>query len=95
MLRFTSIFGQFACRVCSKIKGIGSAERSWGDVKHLKTNQRSHLSSRATKMQATIFGASCVQLARLKQQEKLIGTVAVPCRNGGQMIFSTWWGMIM
>jgi hypothetical protein len=45
-LRFTIIFGRFACRVCSKILGIGSAEHSWGDVKHLKTNQQSHLSSR-------------------------------------------------
>jgi hypothetical protein len=29
-LRLTTIFGRFACRVCSKILGIGSAERSWG-----------------------------------------------------------------
>jgi hypothetical protein len=79
-LHYTIIFGRFACRVCSKILGIGSAERSWGDVKHLKTNQRSHLSSRATKMQATIFGASCVQLARLKQQEKFLGSGAGPCK---------------
>jgi hypothetical protein len=79
-LRFTSVFGRFACRVCSKILGIGSAERSWGDVKHLKTNRRSHLSSRATKMQATIFGASCVELARIKNKEKYIGNGAGPCK---------------
>ena len=30
---YTEIFGDFACRVCSKVLGIGSAERSWGDVK--------------------------------------------------------------
>jgi hypothetical protein len=44
-LRYTKHFGKFACRVTSKILGIGSAERSWGDVKHLKTNQRSHMSA--------------------------------------------------
>jgi hypothetical protein len=79
-LRFTTIFGRFACRVCSKILGIGSAERSWGDVKHLKTNQRSHLSSRATKMQATIFGASCVELTRIRNQDKFMGGGAGPCK---------------
>jgi hypothetical protein len=31
-------------------------------------------------MQATIFGASCVQLARIKQQEKFIGTGVGPCK---------------
>jgi hypothetical protein len=80
MLCFTIIFGRFACRVCSKILGIGTAERSWGDVKHLKTNQQSHLSSRATKMQATIFGASCVELAKIKQQDKFIGSGLGPCK---------------
>jgi hypothetical protein len=39
-LRYTKVFGQLACRVCSKILGIGSAERAWGDVKHLKTNKK-------------------------------------------------------
>jgi hypothetical protein len=37
--------GAFACIVCSKLLGIGSAERSWGGVKHLKTNKRSHIPS--------------------------------------------------
>jgi hypothetical protein len=39
------------------------------------------LSSRAIIMQATIFGASCVKLARLKQQEKFIGSGASPCKE--------------
>jgi hypothetical protein len=38
-------WGAFACIVCSKLLGIGSAERSWGGVKHLKTNKRSHIPS--------------------------------------------------
>lgn len=66
-LPYTQVLGRLACRVCSKILGIGQAERSWGDVKHLKTNQRSHLSSEAVKMQATIYGASCAQKARMKR----------------------------
>jgi hypothetical protein len=72
-LRYTSILGQLACLVCSKILGIGSAERSWGDVKHLKTDKRAKLSGEATKMQSTIFGASCAERARIKQTSYLQG----------------------
>jgi hypothetical protein len=66
-LRYTSVFGKFACRITSKILGIGSAERAWGDVKHLKTNKRGHLSAERIKKQATIFGASCMQQAAIKK----------------------------
>lgn len=43
----TKVFGKFACRICSKIVGMGSAERNWGDVKYLKSMKRSHLSADA------------------------------------------------
>lgn len=69
-LPFTKVFGKFACRVCSKIVGMGSAERNWGDVKHLKSDKRSHLSSDAVQKQATIFGASCMLNARLERNSK-------------------------
>ena len=69
-LPYTKVLGKFACRVCSKIVGMGSAERNWGDVKHLKTDKRSHLSSSAVQKQATIFGASCMHSARLERQSK-------------------------
>ncbi len=66
-LAYTNILGEFACRVCSKILGIGSAERSWGDVKTLKNGKRSHLSSEHVKKQATIFGASCIEMAKYQR----------------------------
>ncbi len=62
---FTDYLGKFACIVTSKILGIGSAERNWGDVKHVKDNKRSHLSADRTKKQATIFGADCAARARM------------------------------
>ena len=65
----TKILGKFACRVCSKIVGMGSAERNWGDVKHLKSDKRSHLSAEAVEKQATIFGASCMADAALERQK--------------------------
>lgn len=67
-LPYTTVLGKLACRVTSKILGIGQAERSWGDVKHLKSNKRSHLSSERVKMQATIYGASCAARARSKRE---------------------------
>ena len=67
----TEVLGKFACRVCSKIVGMGSAERNWGDVKYLKSEKRSHLSSEAVMKQATIFGASCMEDAALERQKAL------------------------
>jgi hypothetical protein len=66
------ILGKFACRVCSKIVGIGSAERNWGDVKTLKTGKRSHLSAEATEKQATIYGASRAFEARNRRDDETI-----------------------
>jgi len=66
----TKVLGQFACRVCSKIVGMGSTERNWGDVKFMKSEKRSHLSPAATEKQATIFGASCMVDAALEQKKQ-------------------------
>jgi hypothetical protein len=65
----TKILGRFACRVCSKIVGMGSAERNWGDVKYLKSEKRAHLSAEAVEKQATIFGASCMADARIEREK--------------------------
>lgn len=70
----TKVFGKFACRVCSKIVGMGSAERNWGDVKYLKSMKRSHLSADAVEKQATIFGASCMADAALERKKALENT---------------------
>jgi hypothetical protein len=65
----TKILGKFACRVCSKIVGMGSAERNWGDVKYLKSEKRSHLSPESVEKQATIFGASCMADAAIEREK--------------------------
>ena len=38
-LPFTKAIGFFACRVTSKFLGIGAAERSWGEVKTIKSGK--------------------------------------------------------
>jgi len=59
--------GKVACIVCSKILGIGSAERAWGDVKQLKTRKLDSLGGENTKMQATIFGNHCKVKAQISR----------------------------
>lgn len=71
----TRVLGRFACRVCSKIVGMGSAERNWGDVKYLKSEKRSHLSPEAVEKQATIFGSSCMSDAAHERQKAQQNTI--------------------
>jgi hypothetical protein len=52
-----------------KILGIGTAERSWGANKHLKTNKRAHLSGDRVMKQATIFGDSCIKEATIRRRQ--------------------------
>jgi len=67
-LPYTTTLGRVACITTSKILGIGSAERAWGDVKHLKTNKRSHLSADAVMKQSTLYGASCATKAAMRKK---------------------------
>ena len=69
-MQTTEVLGKFACRVTSKILGIGSAERSWGDVKHIKTDKRAGMSAKKIEKSATIFGASCSQKSAVQQYLK-------------------------
>jgi hypothetical protein len=54
-LRSTKVLGFLACRVTSKLCGIGAAERCWGGVKQIKTGKRSHLSGESTEKRSIIF----------------------------------------
>ena len=51
----TQVLGWLACRVTSKILGIGSAERTWGVVNSLKQGKRARLGGDNIKKQATIL----------------------------------------
>jgi hypothetical protein len=76
-LKFTTVFGKVACRVCSKPLGCGQAERNWGALKHLKTGKRSHLSGEKAEKQATIYGAACIDKMRaLSAHEEKNGIVS-------------------
>lgn len=56
-LLFTDYLGKLACLVCSKMTGIGEAERMWKQNKKTRSGQRCRLSTDKTKKQSTISAA--------------------------------------
>ena len=50
-----------ACRVTSKILGIGYAERSWGDVKIIKSEKISALGSDIYENQSIVYTSACIE----------------------------------
>ena len=69
-LPYTIVLSFVACRTTSKNLGIGSAERSWGDVKEIKSGKRSHLSTKSVEMRAILYKAAKVGNARLQRVER-------------------------
>ena len=65
---YTEVMGMVGMRTTSKVTGIGAAERSWGDVKQIKSMKRVHLSARATEMQAVIYTTARITEARLRER---------------------------
>ena len=57
----TKVFGFLAFRVTSKIHGIGSAERSWGDVKIIKSGKRSDHGSEISEKQSIMYKYACIE----------------------------------
>ena len=60
-LPFTKVLGFKACRVTSKIIGVGSTERSWGDVKTIKSGKRSALGSDFFDNQSIVYTYYCIE----------------------------------
>ncbi len=63
---YTSALGFVACRITSKLCGIGPAERSWGGVKQVKDGKRSHLSGESTKKRSILLVSSKISQAQIK-----------------------------
>jgi hypothetical protein len=66
----TEALGFVACRTTSKPLGIGPAERSWGDVKYLKSGKRSNLATNRLEKQAVCYTHSCLERARIYRDGK-------------------------
>ena len=63
----TKVLGFVVCRVTSKILGIGSAERSWGYVKTIKSGKRSALGSDISEKQIIVYTSACIEEARIRR----------------------------
>ena len=59
----TIVLGFVACRVTSKITGIGYAEHSWGDVKTIKSGKISALHSDIYDNHSIVYKSDCVEEA--------------------------------
>ena len=64
---FTKVLDFVACRVTSKVLGIGAAERSWGDVKTIKSGKRSAISSDVSEKQSIVYTSACIESAGIEQ----------------------------
>jgi len=63
----TAVLGYVACRVTSKLGGIGPAERSWAGVKQIKDGKRSHLGSDSTEKRAILLVTAKIKEAKIRR----------------------------
>ena len=61
----TKVLGFVNCRVTVKIIGIGSYERSWRDVKTIKSGKISYIGSDISKKHSIVYTYSCIEEARI------------------------------
>ena len=58
-----------ACRVCSKVLGIGMAERAWGALNIIKDGRRAHLSGESTEMCLIAYISARLEQQRIVREE--------------------------
>ena len=68
-LPYTQYLGKIACRVLSKVMGIGEAERHWKKNKHMRIGQRAKLSPEKAKKQACIAAAHSLELSKIRRKK--------------------------
>ena len=60
-LTCTKVLGFVACRVTSKVLGVGAVERSWGDLKTIKSGKRSAIRSDVSDKQSIVYTSACIE----------------------------------
>ena len=68
-LGYTDVLGFVACRVTSKILGIGAAERAWAGTKDIKDGKRANLSGASTEKRSILYISARMSEARVLQKE--------------------------
>ena len=65
---YTEYLGKLACRVTSKVMGIGEAERIWKAVKKIRVGQRGSLTPEKAKKQAIIAASYSMEKSKARRQ---------------------------
>ena len=68
-LLFNKVLGFVSCIVTSKFLGVGAAERSWGDVKTIKSGKGSAISSDVSEKQSIVYTSTCIESAWIEQYQ--------------------------
>ena len=68
-LPFTKVLGFVASIVTSKVLGVGATERSWGDVKTIKSRKRSAISIDVSEKQSIVYTSACIESSRIEQYQ--------------------------
>ena len=66
-LPFTKVLGFVACKVTSKVLGVGALESSWGDVKTIKYGKRYAISSGVSEKLSIVYTSACIESAMIEQ----------------------------
>ena len=83
------VLGFVAYRVTSKVLGIGTAERYWGDVKTIKYGKRYAIRIDVSEKQSIVYTYACIESARIEQyhsEKKLMKIVQVIPRMKRMML---------
>ncbi len=70
-LPFTEVIGFVACQTTSKRLGIGSAERSWSDVKTIKNGKRANIGGETLEKRAILYTSAKLEEAQLLRNSSL------------------------
>ena len=63
----TKVLDFVACRITSKVLGIGAEERSWGDLKTIKSWKGSAIRSDVSEKQSIVYTSACIESAIIEQ----------------------------
>ena len=63
----TKVIDFVACRVTSKVLGIGAAQTYWGDVNKIKLCKRPAISSGVSEKQSIVYTSACIKPARIEK----------------------------
>lgn len=77
----TKVLGFVACRVCSKLVGMGPSERAWAGTKEIASGQRSHIS--AGKLEKATLISTTYRLDRAQKQR--VALEKIDCREKGAL----------